>query len=257
MHRLRKFSLALLLSLTPYFNFSAFAEEIPIYTYHNLGPFITGEKQGLTYELATYLNQHAKGRWTFIVRSSPRMRFNKTISKAPKGIVPWVNPKWLIGLALEGDLWTSAYFKGANVVVSRQDNKIEYDGLASLSGYKILKVSGGVQKEIDDYIEQGNISLVEAASFEKIFKMLAHQRADFISVPLSMAYYMIPQLELEESLYVSGNMVEQYTRHFLVLNEHKELHGFLNNIAKHMIRDPIWIRSLKKFHMARLNNLEE
>ncbi len=228
------------------------SSEIPLYTYHNGGPFIVKEAQGLTYELARYLNQEAKGKWVFKVIKLPRLRFNIKMPDAKIGIVPWVKPAWLRKINLKDDLWSYPYFKDANVIVSRNDNKIDYTGPESLFGYTIVKVKGAVQVGLESYIEQGYIREVNSINFEGHLNMLYHRRADFVSTSLNIAKYMIPKLGLENDLHISMRPIDQYTRHIMVLNGREDILFFINDVIKKMAQDPVWLEALAKFGTAEL-----
>ena len=222
-------------------------ESIPLYTYHNGGPFITGDNSGLTYELAKFLNHEAKGRWTFPVIKQARLRFNRDVQSAKTGIVPWVKPAWLKKLKLQGDLWSMPYFKDANVIVSRVDKKVDYTGATSLFGLTVAKVKGAVQVGIDPYIETGQIKVVNSTDFEGHMRMLKGGRADFVSTSLNIAKYTIAKLGLEKDLYISMRPIDQYTRHIMVLNENEALLQFINHSIHKMANDPKWFESMKMF----------
>ena len=223
------------------------AETIPIYTYHNGGPFITSANQGLTYELAKYLNEEAQGRWAFPVIKQARLRFNRYVKNADKGIVPWVKPAWLKKLKLDNDLWSDAYFKDANVIVSRIDKPIDYQGPRSLFGYTIAKVKGAVQVGIDPYIESGDIKEVNTTSFEGHLRMLKGQRADFVSTSLNIAKFNIAKLGFEKDLFISIRPIDEYTRHIMVINGRQDLLEFINRAIHKMANDPRWIAAMSRF----------
>jgi polar amino acid transport system substrate-binding protein len=204
------------------------AEIVPIYTYHNGGPFITDKQLGLTYELADYLNTEAEGKWVFPVIKQARLRFNRDVKTADIGIVPWVKPAWLKKLSLSHDLWSLPYFKDANVIISRMDNKIEYTAPASLFGHTIAKVKGAVQVGIDPYIKSGQIKVVNSTGFEGHIRMLNGGRADFVSTSLNIAKYTIARLNLESNLYISMRPIDLYTRHIMVFNNRQDFMAFIN-----------------------------
>jgi len=227
-------------------------EVIPIYTYHNGGPFITGIKQGLTYELANYLNNEAKGRWVFPVIKQARLRFNRDVQSSQKGIVPWVKPAWLKKLSLTNDLWSYPYFKDANVIVSRVDNKIDYTGPSSLFGHTIAKVKGAVQIGIDPYITSGQIKEVNSTGFDGHIRMLQGGRADFVSTSLNIAKYSIARLGFEDDLYISIRPIDQYTRHIMVINNRQDIIDFINHSIIKMATDLQWIKAMQKFGVQEL-----
>lgn len=223
------------------------AESIPIYTYHNGGPFITSSNEGLTYELADYLNSEAKGRWTFHVVQQARLRFNRDIQTAKVGIVPWVKPAWLKKLTLTDDIWSEAYFKDANVIVSNLNNKIDYQGPESLFGHTVAKVKGAVQVGIDPYIDAGKIKVVNSTSFEGHFRMLYGGRADFVSTSLNIAKYTIKLMDYDKDLFISMRPIDQYTRHIMVLNNRQDILVFINDTIYKMATDPVWKKVMYKF----------
>jgi len=231
-------------------------EVVPLYTYHNGGPFITSEQQGLTYELANYLNAEANGRWVFPVIKQARLRFNRDVQSAQKGIVPWVKPAWLKKLNLTHDLWSYPYFKDANVIISRIDNKIHYTGPSSLFGHTIAKVKGAVQVGIDPYIKSGQIKEVNSTGFEGHIRMLQGGRADFVSTSLNIAKYTIANLGFEDDLYISIRPIDQYTRHIMVINERQDILEFINSSIIKMASDPQWIKAMKKFGAQELRVTE-
>ena len=69
-------------------------QAVNLYTYHTHQPFITGNGEGMTYDLAAFLSQRSNGAYNFKVVPSSRPRINRLIESDRWGVIPWVNPKW-------------------------------------------------------------------------------------------------------------------------------------------------------------------
>ncbi len=180
------------------------AEKINIYTYHNHPPFITGDRAGMTYDLAHKLNQAGAGRYRFEVVVLPRGRLNAYIQDWIKGrcpdescsngwLVPWVNPKWgFIKGQQDPYLW-SKLFTDINVVITRSADNFTYRRAASLDGRLFGGMRGHRYVDIDTRVDAGLIRRIDGNHERDNLIKLLKGRIDATLLPESAIRYLIGQ----------------------------------------------------------------
>lgn len=213
-------------------------EQIKILSYHNHPPFVTGEQQGLTYQLAEQLNQRAAGQYLFLVKMVPRSRLNHYLKPWIAGdcpardcdqdwIVPWVNPKWgFIKGERDNYLWHEL-LKDANVIVSRSDQDWHYLMPESLKG----KVLGGMRGHryvgIDELVSNGEIKRIDGNRERDNLLKVLHRRVDATLLPESTMNYLLkndPDIsERAPELAVSAQKHQSYTRYMMMPESRSDL----------------------------------
>lgn len=221
---------------------SVAAETIGVLTYHTHPPFITGQKQGLTYDLADFLTRQSSGRFVFEVTPMSRPRLNKAIEQSEAAIVPWVNPAWFKDKAETRYLWSRRpLMEDANGIVSRQDARIDYDGPASLSGLTFGGIRGHVYTGIDPFIAQSNSTRrVDADNHLANFGKLKDGRIDVTLTPESAARYLIKEHGLEDILYISPKPHSSYQRRVMVPGGRTDLTAFVDELLSESSEDSEW-----------------
>ncbi|WP_419904684.1 substrate-binding periplasmic protein [Kiloniella sp.] len=217
-------------------------EIIPLITYHSHIPFVTNKDVGLTYELASYLNNKADKQYRFEVRVMSRLRINLLIEKPKTVVVPWVNPLWFNDKEETKFLWTQqVLLKDKNVVVSRKDDMIIYNGPNSLAGLKFGGLRGHHYVEIDDYISKtANTIRIDSDGHISNFMKLSKGRIDVTITPSSAVNYFIKQMNLYDDLFISPRPHSSYNRRIFVNNKREDIRDFLDQALKAMVNDPTW-----------------
>ena len=228
---------------------SVAAETIGVLTYHTHPPFITGQKQGLTYDLADFLTSKSSGRFVFKVTPMSRPRLNKAIEQSEAAIVPWVNPAWFKDKAETRYLWSRyPLMEDANGIVSRQDARIDYEGPASLSGLKFGGIRGHVYTGIDPFIAQSNTTRrVDSDNHLANFGKLKDGRIDVTLTPESGARYLIKEHGLEDILYISPKPHSSYQRRVMVLGGRTDLIDFVDGLLAESSEDNEWHMIVERY----------
>ncbi|MFD2205542.1 hypothetical protein [Kiloniella antarctica] len=224
-------------------------EIIPLITYHSHVPFVTSTNHGLTYDLATYLTEKSNGRYKFQVRTMSRPRVDTLITSARTFVVPWVDPIWLNDLKETKYLWTEkTLIPGENVVISRQNNKINYDGPKSFTGLKFGGVRGHHYVEIDDFISQTeNTVRIDSDRHLSNIQKLINGLIDVTVMPTSAANYFFSELDLSDSLFIATTPHSTYNRKILITNERKDIRDFLDQITLKMTEDTNWKTTIRYY----------
>lgn len=224
-------------------------ETIPLISYHSHVPFVTSTDKGLTYDLAAYLNKKATGRYLFQARVMSRPRVNNLIESSRTYVVPWVNPSWFKDEEETKYLWTqNVLLFGKNVVISRQNNKVIYNGPSSLSGFKFGGLRGHHYIGIDDYILQSvNTIRIDSDRHLSNIQKLLNGLIDVTTMPSSAANYFISKLNLAQSLFIAPKPQSSYERKMLINNKRQDIQAFLDRAILTMADDPGWQAILKKY----------
>lgn len=224
-------------------------ETVAIYTYHTHPPFLTGERQGLTYELADHLTKLAKGQYSFHVQPLSRPRLDQLIREPRTAIVPWVNPAWFGDREESKYLWSSgALMTDANSIISRADTRLVYDGPRVLEGLVFGGIRGHVYTGIDDFIrESKSTRRVDAANHFANFQKLLNQRIDATLTPKSAALFLIRKERLEDRLFISPTPHSTYERRILIVNRQEKIKAFIDRAVEWLRADRRWSALVEQY----------
>lgn len=203
---------------------------VTVYTYHNHPPFVTGDDQGLTYDLVDRFNAIVGDEVQFEVQVIPRSRLNMLLAKWVSGecretrcddnwVVPWVNPKWGFGAEPRINFGWVRQLQDANQIVSRSEAPVDYSGPESLTG----KVFGGIRGHryvgIDDLAASGAIKRIDGNNERNNLLKLLMGRIDATLLPKSTVEYYMQQDEVitpqGSELYIAGTAHQQYWRYLM------------------------------------------
>lgn len=219
---------------------SLFAEprHVEVYTYHTHAPFIIDDEHGLTYDLAGYLTEKSNGVYDFTVLAMTRARIDKILEEKVEGIIPWVSPDWFSDKTL---LWTRGELMlDGNTVISSMDLKLDYSGPESVKGLRFGGVRGHHYVDIDPLVEAGEIRRFDNENHLNNFRMIEKGRIDFTIAPLAASQYLIKSNNMEETLYLSGELHSSYYRRIIVSGSDEELRRFLDTVLARIQSDPKW-----------------
>ena len=227
----------------------AAAEKVMVLTYHTHPPFIVGARQGLTHDLAAYLNEHSGGRYEFEVRSMSRPALNKSIEMPLVCIVPWVNPVWFKDQAETKYLWsTQVLMRDGNAVVSRSDRRVVYEGPASLAGMTLGGLRGHLYEGIDAYIrDKKSLRRVDADRHLDNFQKLLKGRIDVTLTPESAALYLIKREGPGAKLFISPNPHSRYERRFFVTDQREDIRKYINEALSGAAAQEEWSAILERY----------
>ncbi len=220
---------------------------IRIYSYQNMPPFITGSQQGLTYELADYLNEKLKGLFKFIVFRLPRNRADRLVEKGAKGLVPWTSPGWHGDPDEKQYKWTPGYTKDSNCIVSSSSNPFEYDGPSSMKGKTMGGLIGYYYMGLDDLSNKGEFKRVDVSNVRENISRLTTNRIDTALVTESTARFLVKEQNLTSKIHFSTKHHQEFFYQMLSIANSDELNSELDKVAKNMMSDQGWLTRLAKY----------
>ncbi len=208
------------------------AERIELLTYHTHEPFITGDQEGLTYDLAEFLSDHSGGAYDFEVVPTSRPRIDRIVKQGKKrGVIPWVNPIWFKDPNRTTHLWSdNVLMRDGNAIISHQRRPVDYRGPEVLDGMVFGGIGGHVYSGIDDFIKKGGaLRRVNANNHAENIRKLRRGDIDAMLMPGSGARFTIRKAGLNRELYISPSPHSIYDRHLMILRGDTELARFLDN----------------------------
>jgi len=220
---------------------------IRIYSYQNMPPFITGSQQGLTYELADYLNNKLKGAYKFIVFRLPRNRADRLIEKGAKGLVPWTSPAWHGDPNESQYKWTPGYTKDSNCIVSSSSSPFEYNGPASMKGKTMGGLIGYYYLGLDDLSSKGEFKRVDVSNVRENISRLTTNRIDTALLTESTARYLVKEQNLKNKIHFSAKHHQEFYYQMLSMANSDDLNTDLDKVAKNMMSDQDWLTRLAKY----------
>lgn len=222
--------------------------KIPIFTYHTHAPFIIAAEEGLSYELAEYLNTHSQGLYFFEVIPMSRSRVNKMLEQEETGIIPWVNSAWFNDINKTKYMWTdTVLIEDGNAVISSKKIQWEYNGIKSVLGLTFGGIRGHQYVDIDDEIKKGNLQKVNLGAHIDNFRKIIKGRIDFTIMPLTGAKYIIKSNNMENDLYISEKMHSTYIRQIIIPDKNQTLKDFMERVSLKMATDDNWQNILNKY----------
>lgn len=233
--------------LLVFFAGSLYAEDITLYTYHGIPPFVVGKKKGLSYELAEYLTKKSKNKYRFSVKVLPRRRLDQVVKKgtAP-GLVAWVEPTWFKDPDKQKYMWTkNVLMRDGASIISNTKRKLEYAGAKSMSGLVFGGILGHNYKGIDDYVKQGKIKRVDVRLEILNLRKVASGAIDVTLAPRSSSLYYIKKENLK--LHISKRPHSEFYRRAFVVNRDRQLLGFLEKVFSNLDSDQGWKKRFQKY----------
>jgi polar amino acid transport system substrate-binding protein len=209
------------------------AEQIELLTYHTHEPFITGDRQGLSYDLATFLSDHSDGAYRFEVIPASRPRIDRILQQGKKkAVIPWVNPVWFKDSERKIHLWSdTALMRDGNAIISHQRRPVDYNGPEVLDGMVLGGIAGHQYSRIDDFIKKGGaLRRVNADNHTENISKLRRGDIDAMLMPDSGARFTIRKAGLTKELYVSPSPHSTFDRHLLIMRRDAELARFLDDV---------------------------
>jgi len=228
---------------------AAAPERVAVYTYHTHPPFITGEQEGLTFDLAKYLSEKSGGRFDFQVVSVSRPRLNEMIEGPDAMIVPWVNPAWFKDAEETRYHWSERpLMEDANGIISHRDRSLIYEGPSSLAGLIFGGIRGHIYTGIDDFIRNSETTRrVDADNHLANFKKLTKSRIGVTLTPESAARYLIKEHSFSEELYLSPEPHSRYSRRVMVPNGRSDIMAVINEVLAASRDDEAWSRMFERY----------
>ncbi len=145
-------------------------------------------------------------------------------------------------------LWGPAILEDRNEIVSRADQKIEYDGTAaSLEGLSFGGIVGRRYLGLMEAMERKEIIREDSWGEVQNIKKLLKKRIEVTTMPKSMLDYFMKNMQLQTKLYISTTPISSYTRHLLVTKQLQVEHGFLSKFVESLSNNSEWQDILRKY----------
>ncbi|WP_374001288.1 substrate-binding periplasmic protein [Bdellovibrio bacteriovorus] len=226
----------------------AFSKEVvEMISPYDTPPFVLDLKKekGLVFELAAFLTARSGGKYEFRVAILPRARLLKTLEKNGVVAVPLVAPKWFEDVSETKYFWTSAVMDDENLLLSSRKKPVEFRGMESLKNLKTTVVTGHSMEAVAKLQRTSGVQAQPTNSLSNGLKMLAHGRIDFVITGRLMAEYLIQDLNLSQSIYISDRSVERFERKFLLSKgADKNLQKWLESEVQRLRRSGEWKKLL-------------
>lgn len=235
-----KYTLKLFASLLLSFGFlltcnSLFAAQtIPLYTYYTDPPYTVTIKNSATKWLASYLTEKSARKYVFIASHLPRKRLDYMIKKPGwKGVVAWSNPAWFDDPDRKRYLWSHAFMRDADLVVSRKSRPVIFENSDSLNGLVLGGIYGHRYPDFDKQLKQGKIQRENARTYLQNLKKLHAGRVDVIFLQASaLPYFKNIYPGLGSWLFVAPRPRGINHRYIFTGRENKPLMLFINRALK-------------------------
>lgn len=219
------------------------ADELTLYAYHLKPPYMSdlARRQGLYFDLAELLSLRAP-RLRFRTEYLPRRRLDQELAAGRLGgLVLGVHPSWFKDSERKLYLWTPAFMRDADVVVSRHEQPVSYIGAESLAGLRMALPRGDYYAGIDELVRAGRIQRTDSESEETALMMMSLGRADASIVTRRTLYALIAERPgLRGRFHVAAQPHDEFERHILVPRELAALHQPVSEALLQLVRDPAW-----------------
>lgn len=186
--------------------FAESPQHLEILSHYQFPPYVNAKSEGLSYDLAQYLNQHSGGRIVFAVTLLPKKRLLSRVSQTSwHGVVPWVQPEWMKRAEQARFLWSETLIEARDKVVSLVSAPLEWP--VPFDGGPALRFGAVLGHDYDDLeysFKRARLLREDAPDLESNINKLRKQRIDFLFVlDLSLKYFAQRDAEFLEKLYIS------------------------------------------------------
>ncbi|WP_273429394.1 transporter substrate-binding domain-containing protein [Chitinibacter tainanensis] len=209
---------------------------VPLYTYYDEAPFALDRPDNWTQRLAEHLTQASRGKYLFTPTALPRRRLDRLLAQPGwNGVVAWGNPEFFPNVPTQQLRWSHSYLYDADLVVSRRERPVRFQGPPSLYGLRLGAVLGRQLNDFEDSIRAGLIVREDAPSTLSNLKKLRAGRIDCTLIQRTA----LPGLrqsfpDLEQWLYISPTPRRAFSRHFAVEPGQQALFEFLQTASLQM-----------------------
>ncbi|WP_085907224.1 hypothetical protein [Kiloniella majae] len=220
---------------------NAKAETYTLYSYHPVPPFITGENQGLTYELVQELESLSKGQHSFNIQVVPRKRLNELI-KTETIIVLWANPRWFKEIMPSQTFWSDRIMLDTSVYVWEATNTKSYKSPNDLIGASFGGIKNYKYNNIEVLLTKKQARRTDADNDWQLTQMLLSGRIDVAIMLEINACNLIKKHQLFEKI----NLAEHNSFDRKVMLTGVNDKGLIKLINK-LQRSPRWAARLANY----------
>jgi polar amino acid transport system substrate-binding protein len=250
MHTIARKPAALLLAASIALANAVAAEQlIRIYDYHAQPPFLidASKGSGLDRDIIDYLNTRLKGRYRFEFDFLPRRRLDQKLHDNEPIAVMLVNPAWFGDPKQTRYQWSKPLLQEKDLIVSRPQLAIRYQGPASLHGLHFGGEFGHHYVGIDEAVAQGKLLRDDAPTAEANLRKLEVGHIDVIVVPQSTATYYLDRLHLRDKVFVSPTPYQTFYLHFLFQPQLAAAREELDRLIDTLPSDARWQEIVRRY----------
>lgn len=222
---------------------------VTVFTYHLAPPFLIDgiHFEGLSYRLLDQLNQRRVGGRCYRLEPLARPELNKRLQAGEEGLVLWGNLLWF--RRVRPDMEASAViYWDSDIVVSRPQALIDYQGPDSLRGKRVGTPAGHFYSGIDELAKQGALTRIDATSDLANLKALLAKQVDAILIARSVFDHLAPQIDIT-AFYLPTKPHDGYSRNILYTPSLKALAEPLNALIAALPEDETWSAEVRLLHL--------
>ncbi|WP_105172931.1 transporter substrate-binding domain-containing protein [Pseudoalteromonas sp. T1lg24] len=220
----------LLLFILP-LQLAARLNQVEVYTYHNMPPYVIDleQKSGLYFEFVELLNQMNSG-YQFKLVYMPRKRIDHRLKQNKlNGVVIGVNPKWFRDPTQSRYHWTPKMMSDQDIFVSLSKHPVIVNELSDLENKRVGGIHGFKYVGVDSLANQQKLTRVNTQSETQLFDMLKKERID----TAILSYYTFLYLSKQDhnDFYIAKKHHDTFTRHIMLpKSQNNSLYLTLNSI---------------------------
>lgn len=228
------------------------AGPLKLISYYDYPPFVTGPQQGLSFELAAWLQQRAEGLLESVeLELLPRRRVDAQVRQPQwAGLVPWVSPAWFATPEqAQALIWSAPVMNDEDLVLSLKRQPIEFNGAASLRGRKLGGIYGHVYTDADPMVARGELQRLDSFTQEANLRRLLEGRVDLVFLSRSgLAWWRQRLPGFDEQIHVADQARMRYQRHLMLSRDLPELlRERLLQLVQSMSSDSQWREVMRRY----------
>lgn len=230
----------------------AAVETISTYNSYAVAPYVIDAEHGLARALVDRLNAKLLPRYRLALHQIPRIRLDMSeLSKgsAFAGAVLFINPRFVGDAARTRFLWSKPLFTDCNLVISRKEAPLDYQGPATLGGLRFGGVRGYRYSVLDDLARAGKLVREDSQDELSGLNKVARGRLDLTVVPYTIYSYAVAEQALAPHLYVAPRPLQCFSRHILVSRANPALLKALDQAIDALAADPKWKSTMAGLHL--------
>jgi polar amino acid transport system substrate-binding protein len=193
--------------------------QLPLLTYYDYGPFMQpGLQDGLTHQLAGWMNKHLAGRYRVLPAYLPKGRVDRLLQDPDwAGALVWIDPGFVGDAAQRRYHWSVSLLEEGDYVVWRSSDRFEYRGPESLLGRSLGTVAYQRYPGLEDWMQQGRIRREDAPSQEAALRKLLLGRVDTVLLAASTLAELRAVLpDLDRQIHLSTQPYRRISRRLML-----------------------------------------
>ncbi len=237
--------------------FVSMAKENVILAYYNeTPPWQTNVDglNGLSYELASFLNSDKNSTFHFVAEFIVRNRINQILEKGNEPIVvAWVHPAFFDDENKSKYYWSKPLISDSQLILSSAKNPLLFYNLNSLKGKVFSAVAGLRYRTLEPFIKSSEIKRVDSIRYVTAIEnvLSANKGLDFCIIENTTLNFFknIDKtiINLNRSYISKKPLTPLYKRSLLIPLNNKKLNHYLEKRLKSIDKDKEWKKILKKY----------